>query len=50
MPEQMLDAAAGFNMEKVQYKNVLFTVWDVGGKEKLRPAVTALRQQNRHPG
>jgi len=21
----------------VQYKNVLFTVWDVGGQEKLRP-------------
>ena len=28
---------AGFNMEKVQYKNVMFTVWDVGGQEKLRP-------------
>lgn len=28
---------AGFNVEKVQYKNVLFTVWDVGGQEKLRP-------------
>lgn len=24
-------------MEKVQYKNVQFTVWDVGGQEKLRP-------------
>lgn len=24
-------------MEKVQYRNVLFTVWDVGGQEKLRP-------------
>lgn len=24
-------------MEKVQYKNVIFTVWDVGGQEKLRP-------------
>ena len=30
-------ASAGFNMEKVQYKNVMFTVWDVGGQEKLRP-------------
>lgn len=30
-------AVAGFNVEKVQYKNVLFTVWDVGGQEKLRP-------------
>jgi Arf/Sar family protein len=28
---------AGFNVEKVQYKNVVFTVWDVGGQEKLRP-------------
>jgi small GTP-binding protein len=27
----------GFNVEKVQYKNVSFTVWDVGGQEKLRP-------------
>ena len=26
----------GFNVEKVQYKNVIFTVWDVGGQEKLR--------------
>ena len=32
-----LDLPAGFNVEKVQYKNVLFTVWDVGGQEKLRP-------------
>jgi Arf/Sar family protein len=29
--------SAGFNVEKVQYKNVAFTVWDVGGQEKLRP-------------
>ncbi|XP_073220785.1 uncharacterized protein [Cicer arietinum] len=29
----------GFNVEKVQYKNVDFTVWDVGGqgRHKLRP-------------
>mmetsp|Transcript_11157 Transcript_11157/g.19531 ORF Transcript_11157/g.19531 Transcript_11157/m.19531 type:complete len:186 (-) Transcript_11157:717-1274(-) len=27
----------GFNVEKVAYKNVMFTVWDVGGQEKLRP-------------
>lgn len=27
----------GFNVEKVQYRNVNFTVWDVGGQEKLRP-------------
>ena len=30
-------SVTGFNVEKVQYKNVLFTVWDVGGQEKLRP-------------
>ena len=27
----------GFNVEKVQYKNVMFTVWDVGGQDKIRP-------------
>ena len=27
----------GFNVETVQYKNIFFTVWDVGGQEKLRP-------------
>lgn len=32
-----LSVGAGFNVEKVQYKNVQFTVWDVGGQEKLRP-------------
>mmetsp|Transcript_46602 Transcript_46602/g.84216 ORF Transcript_46602/g.84216 Transcript_46602/m.84216 type:complete len:190 (-) Transcript_46602:16-585(-) len=27
----------GFNMENVQYKNINFDVWDVGGQEKMRP-------------
>merc|ERR1712066_526996 len=27
----------GFNVETVEYKNVLFTVWDVGGQDKIRP-------------
>lgn len=27
----------GFNVEKVQYKNISFTVWDVGGQDKIRP-------------
>eukprot|EP01001_Neometanema_parovale_P011704 NODE_7961_length_731_cov_128.509868_g7709_i0.p1 GENE.NODE_7961_length_731_cov_128.509868_g7709_i0~~NODE_7961_length_731_cov_128.509868_g7709_i0.p1 ORF type:complete len:203 (+),score=62.22 NODE_7961_length_731_cov_128.509868_g7709_i0:61-609(+) len=27
----------GFNMETVEYKNIKFTVWDVGGQDKLRP-------------
>jgi len=26
----------GFNVETVEYKNVSFTVWDVGGQEKTR--------------
>lgn len=26
----------GFNMETVEYRNVTFQVWDVGGQEKLR--------------
>ncbi|XP_055340142.1 uncharacterized protein LOC129589407 [Paramacrobiotus metropolitanus] len=27
----------GFNVETVSYKNLNFTVWDVGGQERLRP-------------
>ena len=27
----------GFNVETVQYKNVNFTVWDIGGQSKIRP-------------
>ncbi|KAL3319459.1 Arf GTPase arf1 [Cichlidogyrus casuarinus] len=27
----------GFNVETVEYKNVRFTVWDVGGQDKIRP-------------
>lgn len=27
----------GFNVETVQYKNVSFTVWDIGGQTKIRP-------------
>jgi len=27
----------GFNVETVEYKNVAFTVWDVGGQHKIRP-------------
>jgi len=26
----------GFNVENVQYKNIVFTVWDVGGQDKIR--------------
>lgn len=28
---------AGFNVETVEYKNVSFSVWDVGGQDKIRP-------------
>ena len=26
----------GFNVDKVQYKNLEMTIWDIGGQEKLR--------------
>lgn len=26
----------GFNVETVEYKNVSFTVWDVGGQDKVQ--------------
>jgi Arf/Sar family protein len=28
---------AGFNVETVEYRNICFTVWDVGGQGKIRP-------------
>ncbi|XP_031631044.1 ADP-ribosylation factor 2-like [Contarinia nasturtii] len=27
----------GFNVETVDYKNICFTVWDIGGQYKIRP-------------
>ncbi|XP_008159952.3 ADP-ribosylation factor 5-like [Eptesicus fuscus] len=27
----------GFNVETVEYKNICFTVWDVGDQDKIRP-------------
>merc|ERR1719251_661922 len=27
----------GFNVETVEYKNIKFTTWDVGGQDKIRP-------------
>ncbi|GFY88279.1 ras-related small GTP-binding family protein [Actinidia rufa] len=32
-----IDETAGFNVETVEYKNISFTVWDVGGQDKIRP-------------
>merc|ERR1711862_939229 len=26
----------GFNVENVEYKNISFTVWDIGGQDKIR--------------
>merc|ERR1711861_122225 len=26
----------GFNVETVEYKNISFTVWDIGGQDKIR--------------
>nr|XP_043618391.1 ADP-ribosylation factor 1-like [Erigeron canadensis] len=26
----------GFNVEKIEYKNISFTVWDIGGHDKIR--------------
>ena len=30
-------SVSGFNVETVEYKNISFTVWDVGGQDKIRP-------------
>ncbi|KAE9597984.1 putative small GTPase superfamily, ARF/SAR type, P-loop containing nucleoside triphosphate hydrolase [Lupinus albus] len=30
-------AVVWFNVETVEYKNISFTVWDVGGQDKIRP-------------
>lgn len=34
---QIVDPEIGFNVETVEYKNIQFTVWDVGGQDKIRP-------------
>ena len=33
---------AGFNVETVEYKNISFTVWDVGGQDKVTFATMQL--------
>lgn len=30
--------SVGFNVETVEYKNISFTVWDVGGQDKVKHA------------
>ncbi|KAL3414689.1 ADP-ribosylation factor family-domain-containing protein [Aspergillus fumigatus] len=32
-----LASSGRFNVETVEYKNIQFTVWDVGGQDKIRP-------------
>lgn len=34
---QLISLFIGFNVETVEYKNISFTVWDVGGQDKIRP-------------
>ncbi len=34
---RLLTSRLGFNVETVEYKNIQFTVWDVGGQDKIRP-------------
>ena len=36
-PSLSLSPITGFNVETVEYKNISFTVWDVGGQDKIRP-------------
>ena len=35
--DRSLSFVSGFNVESVDYKNISFTVWDVGGQDKIRP-------------
>jgi small GTP-binding protein len=35
--EADFENVTGFNVETVEYKNIQFTVWDVGGQDKIRP-------------
>src|SRR6266487_579805 len=35
--QSLTSTLPGFNVETVEYKNIQFTVWDVGGQDKIRP-------------
>lgn len=37
LTKELFSIFKGFNVETVEYKNLKFTIWDVGGKHKLRP-------------
>ena len=36
-PRRISSIRLGFNVETVEYKNISFTVWGVGGHDKIRP-------------
>lgn len=48
VPAGLLLPNAGFNVETVEYKNISFTVWDVGGQDKASAvsAVPALKSSS----
>lgn len=37
VPLTGLRVPVGFNVETVEFKGIVFTVWDVGGQDKIRP-------------
>ena len=39
LPKLAILETAGFNVETVEYKNISFTVWDVGGQDKVRNSI-----------
>lgn len=39
--------SVGFNVETVEYKNISFTVWDVGGASVVRPAAYEVQRPHR---
>jgi len=40
---------SGFNVETVEYKNIMFTVWDVGGQDKVCPPLQVFEVQSLEP-
>lgn len=48
-PLTPLRLRAGFNVETVEYKNISFTVWDVGGQDKVRRQANPQRRASCEP-
>mmetsp|Transcript_19429 Transcript_19429/g.77567 ORF Transcript_19429/g.77567 Transcript_19429/m.77567 type:complete len:114 (+) Transcript_19429:155-496(+) len=40
----------GFNVETVEYKNINFTVWDVGGQDKVNASLVIFHAHHRSTG